>query len=162
MGSSERNYDLSNLLLVVGGGLMLLFNLSAIAWSGVLECPEDPFLGYGDYGVCMNLMVAFVAIESLASMMGILVIVLTFMWNKDHNYLFAFIVYVLAGLNSMFGVFHAISSYYGLGFGIPIVLSGLLVLLGGALKYNRLMKVLALGAHISISDEQERSEEMQA
>ena len=162
MGSSKRNQDLSNLLLVVGGGLMLLFNLSALVWSVGISCPQDPWWGNGEYRACMNLRFAFVAIESVASIMGMLVIILTSMWDKDRNYLFAFTVYVLAGFISMFGVFHAISVYYGLGFGIPIVFSGLLVFSGGAMKYNRYTKVPAPGTHLSTCGEQERFEETQA
>ncbi|MFX0097816.1 MAG: hypothetical protein ACFE7E_08670, partial [Candidatus Hodarchaeota archaeon] len=142
------------------GGLMLFFNLSALAWSVGISCPQDPWWGNGEYRACMNLRLAFVAIESVASIMGILVIILTSMWDKDRNYLFAFIVYVLAGFNSIFGIFHAISVYYGLGFGSLIVFSGLLVFSGGAMKYKRYMKAPTSGTHLSTSDNQERLEEV--
>ncbi|MFX0068885.1 MAG: hypothetical protein ACFE7I_07415 [Candidatus Hodarchaeota archaeon] len=158
MGSSERNYGLTNVLLVVSGALMFLFNVSAIAW---FAGPYHYWNGWisAEY---INLKIPFVVMEAVASMGGIIVIVSAYIWNEEHNRIFASIVSVLAALSICSGVLHAITIYYsGHGYGILLVFSGLLVLLGGAAKYDKYTKILALGTHMLVSDEQGRFEETQ-
>ena len=148
-----RRYDIANLFLVVGGFLMFFFHMFALAWPGYN--PWDPFWLWYEGPVPHGI---FLGAQIVGSIGGVFAIVLAYIWNKEHNHIFASIITFFMVFDIFSGVIHANISFYGLGFGIPLLFSGLLVLLGGAAKYNRYSKILALGAPLFESNSQELSE----
>lgn len=150
-----RKHDIANLILVAGGILMFFFHMSALVWPGYN--PWGPGWCWGYEGPVPRGI--FLVVQAVGSIGAIFVIVLAYMWDKDHNRIFASVISFFVIFNIWSGVIHANTSFYGFGFGIPLVLSGLLVLFGGAAKYDRYTKILALGTHLLESDNQERFEE---
>lgn len=153
-----RKHDIANLVLVAGGILMFFFHMSALVWPGYN--PWGPGWCWAYEGPVPRGI--FLLVQAVGSIGAIFVIVLAYMWNKDHNRIFASVISFFMIFNIWSGVIHANTSFYGFGFGIPLVLSGLLVLFGGGAKYDRYTKILALGTYLLESDKQELSEEIEA
>lgn len=140
MAFSIGSFNLTRLLTVVGGGVILLTSLTAMTW--IQQIGLFPSLVPG------------LMMELAEFLGGIVTLFLVIKWNENYADLYISVIIGVAGLSLAFSLHH-MTNFYLAPFGLSILIGGLITSTGGVVGIVEYKKIPITGNYTSVDGEQE-------